>query len=79
MEAPLTPPRVEERGPRRILAVHVSSSCTELGQDVGAHCSQCPTGACSSQLYSAKCLELLRVTGVTQVLLVVGCLSSSQG
>ena len=47
-ERAMSPPRCA-----RLFFLH-----SELGQDAGARCSVCPTGACSSQLYSAKCLYL---------------------
>ena len=57
MEAPLTP-----SGGRGEMALSLPRCSrlfflhSEIGQDDGARCSDCPTGACSSQLYSTKCL-----------------------
>ena len=47
-EMAMSPPRCA-----RLFFLH-----SELAQDAGARCSVCPTGSCSSQLYSAKCLYL---------------------
>ena len=51
---------------------------SDFSQDVGARCSECPTGACNSQR-EARCVWYFkRVTGMTLAFPVVGCLLSSQ-
>ena len=62
-EMAMSPPRCA-----RLFSPH-----SDFSQDVGARCSECPTGACSSQRKARS------VSGMTQVLLVVGCLFKLNG